>query len=74
MLLGKCLKCLGLLIEDRDQLFTFICVNCGRRGPATIPDEEQKALDRLASRVQAVEDRDWQRFWRRRRLCQGGMA
>lgn len=74
MLPSKCLKCAGSLTEDVDQLFAFICVNCGRRGPATTPDEEQKVLGRLASRVQAVEDRDWQRFWRRRRLSQGGMA
>ena len=74
MLLDKCEKCAGSLIEDVDQLFAFISVNCGRRGPATTPDEEQKVLDRLASRVQAVEDRDWQRFWKRRRLSQGGMA
>lgn len=74
MLPGKCEKCAGSLTSDIEELFAFICVNCGKRGPVMIPAEERRIAASHESRMQAEEDRNWVRFWRRRRLSQGGVA
>lgn len=74
MLPSHCEKCQGYVIQEDDLVFSWKCVNCGKRGTVQTPPDEQQAKEKYEARYQARVDAEWKDFWRKRRLKREGRA